>query len=148
MPIQILRCQYGLTAPRSRTDLGLRRSSERSLRSTPLLHRHPTEHRILQRVLLVLRLRARLHWSSRSSIIVKPASAAGLRGIAEESVGWDLLVDAKHSCETNEQNAALAAPSLTVLARTRTPASELEIVERSRPDTTRVSAWQSVGEQS
>ena len=58
---QILRGQHRLAAAGSGANLGLRGAVERSLRPPPLLHRHPIEPGVLQEVLLVVRVRPRLH---------------------------------------------------------------------------------------
>ena len=69
--------------------MGLRRTAERSLRPPPLLHGHQAESRILQGMLLVVRVRALIHRTIHAASLLLAARPAGLRGVAEESVGCD-----------------------------------------------------------
>lgn len=87
---QILRGQHGLVAAGSGANMGLRGTVERGLRPPPLLHGHPIESRILQEVLLVVRVRARLNRPIHATAlpVALPPRATRLRALGHQPVDF------------------------------------------------------------
>lgn len=101
---QILRGQHGLVAAGSGADMGLRGTVERGLRPPPLLHGHPVESRILQKVLLVVRVRARLNRPVHATAlpVALPPRATRLRALGHQPVDF-------HGFRTKERRRGLGS---------------------------------------